>query len=270
MSSEQVAAVLRQSSMQGQMVKFIVARPIHNPVGDVELVNTSSGGLERIEFDANNKPIITNLSSPNSQSVVVKTSEILTDKKLNLMQLIEAEQQTKSDQDKQQQKPPEQPQPEQTVSEIKPEQLATRKEEPSPPPPPVSETKPPTEIRIDKIDDNHVLVRLPLTSDDLDRSSFLDTLNSSLKRLAVTLDRFVDEQTTTSDVYFLVKEIVSGGEQPLGASESVKLEAYDFLVEVNGQPVGYQNNVSQISLATADKHLSLKFRNDPSFKLQVR
>lgn len=193
------------------------------------------------------------------------------------MQLIEAEQQQQQQAKPDEQKPTEQ-QPEQTVSEIKPEQPATRKEEPSPPPPPplppppppVSETKPPTEIRIDKIDDNHVLLRLALTSDDLDRSSFLDTLNSSLKRLAVTLDRFVDEQTTTtSDVYFLVKEIASGGEQPLGASESVKLETYDFLVEVNGQPVGYQNNVSQISLATADKHLSLKFRNDPSFKLQV-
>ena len=38
MSSEQVASVLRQSTMHGKRITFIVARPVHNNITDIELV----------------------------------------------------------------------------------------------------------------------------------------------------------------------------------------------------------------------------------------
>lgn len=241
MSSEQVASVLRQSSMQGQMIKFIVARPIHNTVGDVELV--SSSGVEKIEFDANNKPIITNLNSPNSQSVVVKTSEILTDKKLNLINLIEAE------------------------IEAKKENNTTNSDkQPTPPPQPPPEIPKPveeivTETRIDKYDDNHVILRLSILDCNISASTWLELFNSAFKQrqLAITLDLFIQDDETN---YYLVKEI-----EQTPPSEGVKLEICDFLVEVNGQPVSSLTTMTPQSFT--DKQLVFKFRNDPSFKLQV-
>ena len=92
MSSEQVAAVLRQSSMQGQCVKFIVARPVHNKVNDVELVD-QEGDASKSTPKSTAKPKIENLNA-NSQAFLIRTSEIL-DKNINLQQrvLLEMEQQ---------------------------------------------------------------------------------------------------------------------------------------------------------------------------------
>ena len=85
MSSEQVAAVLRQSSMQGQCVKFIVARPVHNKVNDVELVD-QEGDASKSTPKSTAKPKIENLNA-NSQAFLIRTSEIL-DKNINLQQRV--------------------------------------------------------------------------------------------------------------------------------------------------------------------------------------
>jgi hypothetical protein len=85
MSSEQVAAVLRQSSMHGQLVKFIVARPVHNTVKDIELVgNDSAATLADL---ANEPPPILN---ENSQCFNIRTNQIM-DKKVDLQKIIDNE-----------------------------------------------------------------------------------------------------------------------------------------------------------------------------------
>lgn len=198
MSSEQVAAVLRQSSMHGQIVKFIVARPIHNPVGDIELASgeMTSSLSEKIEFDANNKPIITNLKSPNSKSVVVRTSEILGDKKLNLMQLIETEQ------DKM---------PSQSDATQIQHQSANTKEE--------------TEIP-KTVEDNVIQLDVQF-SDDFVPDTLLDALNLSLKSFSIVLDSFDDEENKR---YYFVKNIEIDNEKA-----TTKLEIYDYLIEINNQ-----------------------------------
>jgi len=84
MSSEQVASVLRQSSMHGQIVKFIVARPVHNTVKDIELVGNESGDLAN---NLNEPPPILN---ENSQCFNVRTNQIM-DKKVDLQKIIDNE-----------------------------------------------------------------------------------------------------------------------------------------------------------------------------------
>lgn len=233
MSSEQVAAVLRQSSMQGQMVKFIVARPIHNPVGEIELAG-SSAAVERIEFDANNKPIITNLKSPNSQIVVVKTSEVLTDKKLNLLQYIESESVKPAAA---------------AAEEEKIEQQQTIEKEKSPSPP-KEEAK--TEMIVDKLDENQLCFEVQLNDrQNQTDASLLDILNSSLN--AFSLSVFNEENSS----YFYVNKIEDSNELVS------KLELYDILIEINGIPI------DKIDSKTLVGKIRLKFYNDFNFKLKV-
>lgn len=79
MNSEQVASILKQSSMHGQLVKFIVARPVHNTVNDVEL--TSGGAVELSpELAASGS-----LNPASGQCFLIRTSEIM-DKSMNLSQ----------------------------------------------------------------------------------------------------------------------------------------------------------------------------------------
>lgn len=228
MSSEQVAAVLRQSSMQGQMVKFIVARPIHNPVGEIELAG-SSAAVEKIEFDANNKPIITNLKSPNSQIVVVKTSEVLTDKKLNLLQYIESESVKPA-----------------AAEEEKIEQQQTIEKEKSPSPP-KEEAK--TEMIVDKLDENQLSFEIHLNNQT--DASLLDILNSNLS--AFSLAVFNEENSS----YLYVNKIEDSNELVS------KLELYDILIEINGIPI------DKIDSKTLVGKIRLKFYNDFNFKLKV-
>lgn len=298
MSSEQVASVLRQSSMQGQMVKFIVARPIHNPVGDVELLSTS---IEKIEFDANNKPIITNLKSPNSQSVVVKTSEILTDKKLNLLQLIEAERaESATNTAKQMQSelaeaevapaPSEPPPPITTTTTttttttclpVSSEQQKAVSNEQSVKPAAVEESslvqassssKKALSAALERIDEIHLVLRISsddatvvAVTDAVDQQpscSLLDRFNSVLKKQSITLGLYTFETSN----YFMVKEITSD-EATSTTSTGEKLEPYDCLVEVNGQPI---ERIIQEPKSFAETTISnLKFRNDPAFKIKV-
>ena len=234
MSSEQVAAVLRQSSMQGQMVKFIVARPIHNPVGEIELAG-SSAAVEKIEFDANNKPIITNLKSPNSQIVVVKTSEVLTDKKLNLLQYIESESV----------KPP--------AEEEKIEQHASIEKEKSPSPPHKEEAAKTTEMIVDKLDENQLCFEIQLNDrQNQTDASLLDILNSNLN--AFSLSVFNEENSS----YFYVNKIGDSSNELVS-----KLEIYDILIEINGIPI------DKIESKTLVGKIRLKFCNDFNFKLKV-
>ena len=227
MSSEQVAAVLRQSSMQGQMVKFIVARPIHNPVGEIELAGSSA--VERIEFDANNKPIITNLKSPNSQIVVVKTSEVLTDKKLNLLQYIESESVKPA-----------------AAEEEKIEQQTIEKEKS--PSPPKEEAK--TEMIVDKLDENQLSFEIHLNNQT--DASLLDILNSNLS--AFSLAVFNEENSS----YLYVNKIEDSSNELVS-----KLELYDILIEINGIPI------DKIESKTLVGKIRLKFYNDFNFKLKV-
>jgi hypothetical protein len=236
MSSEQVAAVLRQSSMQGQMVKFIVARPIHNPVGEIELAG-SSAAVEKIEFDANNKPIITNLKSPNSQIVVVKTSEVLTDKKLNLLQYIESESV----------KPPV------AGEEEKIEQQASIEKEKSPSPPHKEEATKTTEMIVDKLDENQLSFEILLNDrQNQTDAGLLDILNSNLN--AFSLSVFNEENSS----YFYVNKIEDSSNEFVS-----KLELYDILIEINGIPI------DKIDSKTLVGKIRLKFCNDFNFKLKV-
>lgn len=81
MSSEQVASVLRQSSMHGQVIKFIVARPVHNNITDIDLVQAKDPDSESFKNMLNDLNKTSN--SPNSQCLIIKTHEIM-DKNLNL------------------------------------------------------------------------------------------------------------------------------------------------------------------------------------------
>ena len=85
MSSEQVAAVLRQSSMHGQLVKFIVARPVHNTVKDIELVGNDSAA--DLANNLNEPPPVLN---ENSQCINVRTNQIM-DKRVDLQKIIDTE-----------------------------------------------------------------------------------------------------------------------------------------------------------------------------------
>ena len=86
MSSEQVASVLRQSSMHGQLISFIVARPVHNNVTDIDLLN-----LQDDNDSQNFKTLLNQLntngtdhqSNPNSKCFVLRTHEIM-DKNIDL------------------------------------------------------------------------------------------------------------------------------------------------------------------------------------------
>jgi len=91
MSSEQVAAVLRQSSLHGQKVKFVVARPVLNSVNDIEMLNENKSS-EMVVIDPATIKVDddVNLISSDNGTFLVRTSQIL-DKKLNLNQLIQAE-----------------------------------------------------------------------------------------------------------------------------------------------------------------------------------
>ena len=85
MSSEQVAAVLRQSTMHGQVIKFVVARPVHVS-GDVEILTQQdllSPNLSKFNLSNIN-------TNPNSQCFLIPTIEIM-DKKINLQQRIQLE-----------------------------------------------------------------------------------------------------------------------------------------------------------------------------------
>ena len=81
MSSEQVASVLRQSSMHGQVIKFIVARPVHNNITDIDLVQSKDPDSESFKNILNDLNKTSN--NQNSQCLIIKTNEIM-DKNLNL------------------------------------------------------------------------------------------------------------------------------------------------------------------------------------------
>lgn len=86
MSSEQVASVLRQSSMHGKRVKFIVARPVHNNITDIELVGESdSYELKNMLNDLNGAA-----DNPNSESFILKTCDIM-DNNVNLVEKLDIE-----------------------------------------------------------------------------------------------------------------------------------------------------------------------------------
>lgn len=256
MSSEQVASVLRQSSMQGQMVKFIVARPIHNSVSDIEMV--SSSNIEKIEFDANNKPIITNLKSPHSQSVVVKTSEIITDKKLNLLHFIEAErikmisektEETNSDvrmtieeprEDNKKQFPCE----EKTKNETTLDDHALPMET--------------TSASFETANSCVLIINLELTTEQK-FSTLLDALNWGLKKFSIVLDTFSEE--TKNYLYVKETKIIENME----AGDCIKnIEIYDYLMEINGQSVEVFSDLKDLGC-----YLTIKFYRDASFKLKV-
>jgi len=88
MSSEQVASVLRQPSMHGQVISFIVARPVHNNVTDIDLVN-----LQEDNDSENFKTMLNQLNSAGTDhpnSFVLRTNEIM-DKNLDLQEKLKAE-----------------------------------------------------------------------------------------------------------------------------------------------------------------------------------
>ena len=86
MSSEQVASVLRQTSMQGQRVKFIVARPIQTSLNNIELTGgnkddeTVKTALREQLKQANN-----NINQANA--IIIRTQEIM-DKNIDLQSRI--------------------------------------------------------------------------------------------------------------------------------------------------------------------------------------
>ena len=95
MSSEQVASVLRQSTLHGQMIKFIVARPVHNPVVDIDLVSSvkATTASDKATDEARLKSKLNSLNAakhPNSKCFIIKTSDIM-DKNVNLPQKISQE-----------------------------------------------------------------------------------------------------------------------------------------------------------------------------------
>lgn len=269
MSSEQVAAVLRQSSMQGQVVKFIVARPIHNPVGDIELVNS----VDKIEFDSNNKPIITNLKS-NSQSFVIKTSEVM-DKKINLQQRIEAEiellksQQQEQEQQQQQQLEPE-PEPE-SLQKMSPKleeaEVAVKDE-----PPKINQIVPAEEKKTEEqlvvlklitsaeLKESELLIELKLDATTTTTTTTIDYLNDQFRRFSLRFDKYVDKNTNDTIVYISEKKQSLEG-LTVDECEIIKnkLELYDRVIEINNQPVRDDYMVTS--------ELRLKLDNEWQFKL---
>jgi hypothetical protein len=98
MSSEQVASVLRQTSMHGQTIKFIIARPVHVPIIDIDLVSSNNSpdqlnqncDVEQQEKIKNTIACLNQTSHPNSQCIIIKTSEIM-DKNVDLQQKLNLE-----------------------------------------------------------------------------------------------------------------------------------------------------------------------------------
>lgn len=81
-----MASVLRQSSMHGKRVKFIVARPVHNNIADIELVReTDSYELKNMLNDLNGAA-----DNPNSESFILKTHDIM-DNNVNLVEKLDIE-----------------------------------------------------------------------------------------------------------------------------------------------------------------------------------
>ena len=107
MSSEQVASVLRQSSVQGQFVKFIVARPVHNSLAaaDAEssvvvaessptassIWNESSVKILRDNLSKNKALTICSMASDKRRSFFVRTADIA-DKRLNIQDILDSKQ----------------------------------------------------------------------------------------------------------------------------------------------------------------------------------
>ena len=88
MSSEQVASVLRQSTMHGKRITFIVARPVHNNITDIELVRDT----DSYELKAKINDLNSDADYPNSESFILKTNDIM-DKNVNLIKKLDIEKQ---------------------------------------------------------------------------------------------------------------------------------------------------------------------------------
>lgn len=83
MNSEQVAAVLRQSAFHGQLVKFLVARPIQNSISDYELIN-SNEIINLNQEKKNNEVMNINIPFEKDKRFLIKTIDII-DKKINFL-----------------------------------------------------------------------------------------------------------------------------------------------------------------------------------------
>lgn len=95
MSSEQVAAVLRQSAIQGQTVKFIVARPVQNISPDIEMSEKKNENENQLCEFQDHSGLNTNLINLNNlninmQCFFIPTNEIM-DKNINLKQRLALE-----------------------------------------------------------------------------------------------------------------------------------------------------------------------------------
>jgi len=90
MSSEQVASVLRQPSIQGQIISFIVARPVHNNVTDIDLINMQEDTDSENFKTMLNKLNSTTADHPDSKCFIIRTTEIM-DKNLNIQEKIKSE-----------------------------------------------------------------------------------------------------------------------------------------------------------------------------------
>ena len=93
MSSEQVAAVLRQSSMHGQLISFVVARPVHTNANDIDIVtgvaSIPQAGIS-VETDTSTGEATGLNAELNQRCVLVQTSTIQ-DKNIDLRERITQE-----------------------------------------------------------------------------------------------------------------------------------------------------------------------------------
>jgi hypothetical protein len=89
MSSEQVASVLRQTSMHGQRVKFIVARPIHTSLNNIELVGVNKDD-EAIKAALREQLKQANNNTSQTNAIIIRTHEIM-DKNIDLPNRIHLE-----------------------------------------------------------------------------------------------------------------------------------------------------------------------------------
>jgi hypothetical protein len=274
MSSEQVASILRQPNMHGQVVKFIVARPVHNTGNDV---------------DQPTPQLETPSSTNNGQCFTMRTAEIM-DKSLNLTHRVAFEA------DKYARQHPEEHagvtttsatvhESEQpvglTTTETVAAQLITEQPQTTAVPPTTHEPQSTVSDKQPATEPTSAQAPLQITSEfsiELDLTTATSTtvtyaqhndliswLNDELTtgQHNLTFDSTANDDSCSEFLVF-----VAAVQRPCADIRLARVEPYDQLVEVNGVPVSPAIHLATLRerVAAAGRKLVLKLDANFAFK----
>ena len=203
MSSEQVASVLRQSSMHGQCVKFIVARPVQSSLNNIELVGKDDDSIKKALRE---QLTLANNSLVQTDAILIRTQEIM-DKNIDLPSRIKLE----SEKDAKVATP---------TIEIEPASLLVEAE--LPPPPALEEVKNPLEysVELSRLEKGESAARTLVNLSDV------EVLNAEMKKFGIQLRR--DEE---KGIFYLAEVTL----------KDTTIEFYDHLIELNDKPVSQRS-----------------------------